>query len=126
MKVFVQFMCVIAILANVKLDTPLYHNEEDDDLDFDHRFDYDFDEIDKYDEFEEDPEKMPLEDENDYKYDNKEEEDGVFESPLVDEQEEAEGLTEETAAADGREVKELGDYHSSINLPAHHRFIKVV
>ena len=58
---------------------------------FDHRFDYDFDEIDKYDEFEEDP-AMPLEDENNYKYYNKEEEDDVFESPLVDEQEEAEDL----------------------------------
>ena len=44
----------------------------------------------------------------------KKKEDDVFESPLVDEQEQADDLTEETAA-DGGEVKELG------RLPLQHK-----
>ena len=102
MKVFIILICVIAILVNADLDTPLDHDKEDDDLDFDRRFEYDFDEI------EDDP-AMPPEDE----------------LPLVDEQEEADDLTEETAA-DGGEVKELGGYHSSKNPPTNHWFMKVL
>ena len=84
---------------------------------FDHRFDYDFDEIDKYDEFEEDP-AMPLEDENDYKYDNKEEEDDVFESH----QEEAEELKKLLLMVRKTSTWRLALQNES---PAPHRFIKV-
>ena len=60
---------------------------------------------------------MLPEDENDYEYDNKEEEDVIFESPLLDEQEKTDDLIKETAA-DGGEELQLGDYSPTINPPA--------